>query len=412
MTTTSTWWVEPRDPLVFGSGARSPALAPRGGSWLPSQPTMAGAVRSALIPQGLRVGRDEALDLLRIGIAGPLLAYRHEDGDPEIWVPMPADLSYVEGDGDGEGRLLRGSLLAPRPGEGVLGVGPEAPPLLLHVPAKHKGRKAESPDLAFWPLGEAVRWALRSDEPMAWTPPKESKRPLRREHRVHVKIERGPYTAEPEALFSTPGVRFARGFGLLVEVRDGRHAANATAGIPASGRLLTVGGEGRTSVLTVLARTSVPPFGDFEEAYRERARAIEAAGHRPGLRLQLLTAGCFGTPTEPGDWRPPWPQELQGKLLAAATHRFEPVSGWDLQNRRPRAVRRLVPPGAVYVLGPFDSADAVVELCRAHWMKSIAPREPMDRDRFLAAPANDGYGLVLPSPYALPHEALEALQEN
>jgi hypothetical protein len=83
---------------------------------------------------------------------------------------------------------------------------------------------------------------------------------------------------------------------------------------------------------------------------------------------------------------------------------FDPVSGWDLQRRRPRAVRRLVPAGSVYIFGRVASPEALLGLCEALWGRSLCAGLEGDPESFLAPPEHDGYGTVLPLPCALPKE--------
>ncbi|MCI5212360.1 MAG: hypothetical protein D3910_27070, partial [Candidatus Electrothrix sp. ATG2] len=120
------------------------------------------------------------------------------------------------------------------------------------------------------------------------------------------------------------------------------------------------------------------------------------------IRLILATPALFKH-----GWRPGWikddmtgyPPGFPGitlKLKAFVTPRWEPVSGWDLvrnphhknskEKKGPgaaRAVRRMVPAGAVYWFEVIAGQEHLPEL----WLQPISDL-PQDR--------NDGYGLVLP----------------
>lgn len=393
-----TWSLSPRDPLVFGSGARTSALLPAGAGWLPPQATAAGVVRSTLAGGGTRVTAEQARALLDVRIRGPWLVQREADRaaeEREPWVPVPAD--SVLGLAVDEQHLVRGELIAPGSGEGVSGgAGAGLPPLLVRLPSRWRGRKTTHPEMPFRPLSWVVSWSL-GDE--ASRPLPEAVVPVLREDRVHLGIEDGRYTAQPEALFGTAGVRFADRFELAIEVRDGAETA------PSPGNLLLVGGEGRVSELAIAPGSSLPPFARYRQEVEARIEALarRSTPVRLGLRLQLLSAGSFG------GWRPePWPAALRAlELLAVAIPGFEAVSGWNLQGGRsgrgaPRRVRRLVPAGSVYVFGGIGSPDRLAQLCEALWGASLCEELPGDPDRFLAPPAHDGYGTVLPLPCLLP----------
>ena len=113
-----------------------------------------------------------------------------------------------------------------------------------------------------------------------------------------------------------------------------------------------------------------------------------------GLCLTLLTPGVFSAGYRPG-WldgaltgSPPEAPGLNLRLRATAIERWQPHSGWDLAQGRPRPARKLVPAGATYwfdVLGTCDK-DAVAAL----WLASVCD-EPQDR--------RDGFGLALPGPW-------------
>lgn len=98
------------------------------------------------------------------------------------------------------------------------------------------------------------------------------------------------------------------------------------------------------------------------------------------LRLVLISPGDFGSWIP--DWlRPadneaetPWctipTSDLEIRLVSAFVPRWQPVSGWDYDRGGPKATRKLVPAGAVYVIElkePLKAA-AVAELL---WGRSL-----------------------------------------
>jgi hypothetical protein len=396
----STWWLEPRDPVVFGSGARVPALVPGHRFWLPPQSTAAGLVRSRFVARETEVGPGLARQLLEVRISGPWLAQKPGAGKVlGLWLPAPADV--VVGKKDGGSWLLPAKFLALKSGEGT--IWPEgAPPglLLAELPARYPapdGFKTDRLKFPFWPLERVVEWSLRPQE--RFLSEDEASKPVQKEYRVHVALQDDTWTAEPAALFSSSGLRFDTGFGFALEVEDGRESAAAGPAPGSPTQLLVLGAESRATLCTVSEGGCFPAFTDeLRETYGARIAELAAGGQELGLRLQLLTPGCFG------GWAAPWPEPLAGKLRAVVMNRFVAVSGWNLQvppNGRPRQVRRLVAPGSLYFFGPFE-ADPLLALCETWWGRSLCEGFPGDLEAHLAPPAADGYGQVLPAPCALP----------
>lgn len=397
---TTSWCLEPRDPLVFGDGSRTPALAPRHRFLLPPQGTLAGMVRTRFAAELADVSKEDARRLLDIHIRGPWLARTRDKEVPELWLPVPADVMAV-GDGKSES-YLPSELLPLNPGEGALWpAGTFEPRMLVRsIERLENGTKTSRPRFPFWPFDRMVRWSLY---PGLDGSTHEIKRHVRPEYRVHTAVEDTTWTAEPEALFSTPGLRYGTGFGIAAEVTDRRGLRVPPGPSPDTPpHLLVLGAEARTVSCSVLPGSCFPSFEDYRALYSDRMEQLLADGLQIGLRLQLLTPGCFG------DWQPQWPEVFAGKLLAACLERYVPVSGWDLQAKGPRAVRRLVPAGSLYFLGPFtgaspkDTFDHVLTLCSDWWGRSLCADEKGEEKTFLAPPSQDGYGLVLPAPFGLP----------
>jgi CRISPR-associated protein Cmr3 len=98
------------------------------------------------------------------------------------------------------------------------------------------------------------------------------------------------------------------------------------------------------------------------------------------LRLVLISPGDFGA------WAPSWllPDSKAGetgwctvpgsdiniRLCSAFVPRWQPVSGWDYETGSPKATRKLVPAGAVYVV-EVENADRSQEFAQMVWGRSI-----------------------------------------
>jgi len=387
-----TWRLVPRDPLVFGDGGPVAAFTPRSTFLLPPQATVAGLVRSALLEAAGDLSADAARAALGVRVRGPWLVEDDPEGEGRsgrLWVPAPADVVFAGGE------PIAPRLVQPTEDEGVSWP-PGAPPRLVQLESRGEatgGAKTEKPAFPLWPLESVVDWGLEKGPPPVaerWnllSPG--AKHPIERESRIHVAIDPERQAALPEALFSSGGLRLAERFHLAVEVappEDGNLAGRRPAG------LRVLGGESRTVACTV----SPGPLFPGREDYQEAVQAFVDQADRPlGLRVQLLTPGDFG------GWRPRWPAGVAAPLLAVAMDRPQAVSGWDLQRQRPRAVRRLVPAGTVYYLGPFDRPEPLLETWRALWGTSLCADAAGDPATFLAPPAHDGYGLALPLPCTL-----------
>jgi len=395
-----TWVIAPRDPLVFGNGVPPAAFVERRGA-LPPPSTIAGMVRAAFVAERGHVTPERARELLeRISVRGPWMRGPAADGEAVLWVPSPHDGVRARD------AFQRATVAEPGEDEGVLWPESATEDLrLVHLPERGTdGAKTEAidRDTPLWPLSAAVRWALgETVTPAQVAPRQRGEDPtgvIGREHRVHVAIDNTTGTAQPGALFSSPGTRFERDFKLAIEVTARDESGAAPPGT------VVLGGESRLSFRGVDESAAFPAFDMYEPQY------VKALDRRPrGLRVQLLTPACVRCDVKPGAqaWRPA-PAVAGIELVAVCIPGFSAISGWDLQAAEgrgaPRAVRRLVPAGSVYYYAlPKLSGEALkkalLDACRQLWGRPIAPdevRTPSDEQQHLAPSARDGFGLALP----------------
>jgi len=165
--------------------------------------------------------------------------------------------------------------------------------------------------------------------------------------------------------------------------------------IPNTG--LRLGGEGRISALEICQADIWPSLAaTFKQQLLEQLKATETKTtetekEKKGLRLLLVTPALFNE-----GWRPGWLDEqlsgecptlpgLKLKLRAAAIDRWQALSGWDIQKKKAKAVRRLVPAGSVYWFD-IEAMPPTNELEKL-WLNSISDNL---EDR------KSGFGLVLP----------------
>jgi CRISPR-associated protein Cmr3 len=392
MSRTETWHLHPHDPLVFGTGRRLPATLPRAAHLVPLPGTLAGAVRARFAGGVDDLGAAAARGLLAdVSLRGPWL----QRGE-ETLVHAPLHLrTYEAGD---TRRVVAGRPVEPRADEGVLpleGTPPSLLGLTWRLPAEvHKAR----------PLHEHLPLAAVCDLLLSETSalPTKADPPVTFEGRVHVTIDPLAQTAEPSALYSSSGARYADDVAIAVEVTAPEHRHTE--------RAFVLGGEAR--VVSRAEGTAFPSFEAFRERYASRVRGDTRT---PGLLLMLVTPASFSTrPTDHGPgWLPPWMTaglaaipglpSVKAELVAFASERFIPISGWSMADRkgqsaqgRQRPVRRLVPAGTVYYLRLEGPPGAWLDACARFWGAAIDTDTPGDDEALLAAPHRDGYGMVLP----------------
>lgn len=221
-----------------------------------------------------------------------------------------------------------------------------------------------------------------------WSPPQGDRR-------THVAIDPKTGAADAGRLFQTEGLDLdAPSTAQDRDLPAGEKRWPAAAGglrllarcdKPLGEALVHLGGERR------LAALQPEPEHAWPSPPLDWLDRIARAG---GLSLTLLTPAIFSAGYRPG-WldadligSPPAAPGLRLKLRAAAVERWQPHSGWDLAQRRPRPSRKLARAGATYwfrILDGFDSGALA-----ALWLASVSDCE---QDR------RDGFGLALPSPW-------------
>lgn len=366
-----TFRITPKDPVIardgrpFGNGSRMHSL-----DW-PRASTVAGSLRTMV---GKRAGNsfDEGLvsSLKAMEVYGPLPLI--SDGD-ESWLffPAPKDVLIKKGDKDDR------EVFVLRPEKVEEGCGTDLG--LEFLPAMDP-----KPKEAFKPSTVPPLW--RSDLMVSWLVGKSREVPAegdlvmelpQKEDRVHVAID--PFTgASLEGmLFSTTALDLRReGLSLSLKVKSKDLSDSLVGGHH------PLGGERR------LARWDRSKDEALWSCPDEVRAVLKDLSPGDGIRMVLGTSAVFKK-----GWLPGWLNDdkkgkipgtsVEVRLISAVTSRWEPLSGWSYETKRPKPLSRMVPAGSVYFL-ELLSGDAS-ELAEV-WL------EPVSDEKLYK---NDGYGLAL-----------------
>lgn len=356
--TLKTFEVRAVEPLMFRDGR---PLADNGGAarsmLFPLPSTLAGCIRS-------RIGEAAGLDwdgdgperALATEVAGPVPCL-----DETAVFPAPCDAVIVEKDG-----TCRVEVLRPASDEGGCDLPAGLRPLVGAPGIK------SAPGYRLWRFADIERWLLHTggsfDVPANIAPPQV-------EERVHVELDTAAGTALEGRLYTTSMVSMDGAGG----DRSGPWTLLARCGCPdgvGPAGFVTPGGERRLAILAEVDDARWPACS--------KPLAAALAGARR-LRMFLATPALFS-----GGWLPGWldadlcgnPPGIPGlrlRLVAAASPRREPVSGWDYRLRAAKPVRWMVPAGAVYF---FEVVGGSGSDAAGAWLNPVSDGEPDRRDGF------------------------------
>jgi len=387
-------------PLVFRGGRSFGASGESGANVsvdFPRPGTVAGALRAA-IADVLKLDMADAHSHARlirdVSIRGPFLASSLVgDANPQrVYLPKPADSLYVAVSSYGTERCeVRALQPAPQLRDAARMPFGLLPLALIDGSDKLAAPQKPLNGPAFWSAETLREWLVFGE--VSKSPELDTvgvgddfaKGPTR-SLRTHVKIQAASRAGHDEHLFQTSGLDFSSPRGaaawansrwVLVAHIESRLSDSEVALAKGLDRLdYRMGADGRGVTLRVLptppptggsfaARTSDDPFATaFDSDYGNSV--VEAVLADKQFRLVLITPGLFS-----GGAFPAWLQsssegclegELPGtgcrvRLLAASVERWEPYSGWSMETRQAKAVRRVVPAGATYWFKTLSVAD-------------------------------------------------------
>ncbi len=360
------WIIEPRDPLIvrdgrpFGPtpGARAATLP------FPLPSTMAGGVRTQSgLDNKTGIFTLEPEEARQIPIQGPLLIDL-KDNDPEWYAPAPADALLLAAEPGDSAQALR-KWLAPLPqtsGETNL-----PPGLRLVGMRSYDPRKPLKEPPRFWHWRAFDQWLLAPGDDAVHPEALGIDGPVE-EARIHVKINIQTGIAEEGALFQTRGLVFeAWNRRLALAVRSSKQPAFSVG---------PLGGERRIAAWRTVEQ-------DFPVLPSNVKKTIVS---QKRCRLILLTPAIFGSEKEGPAYTPnvllKGGDGVQPHLEAAAVRRYQVVSGWDLEKKRPKPTRRLTPAGSVFFLRLEGDDAAIGRWVENHWMTNISDAEQDQLDGF------------------------------
>ncbi|WP_339134968.1 MAG: type III-B CRISPR module-associated Cmr3 family protein [Candidatus Electrothrix sp. GW3-4] len=416
---------EPKSPLVFRTGRPFDQAGDPVSLDFPLPSTLAGACRTAIgdVKNQLEEGgfnfTQRGAELKGIPVHGPLAALITEEGAEPLF-PKPADAVYMRKESkkeDPERNKIETEILQLIPEDAGADTWSDLPKGLLPVyPEKELAGKPykDKKNARWWCQDRLTDWLLNNEnlkkiapKNLGWSGPQ-------KELRTHVQLESKTLAAAPSQLFQTNNLSFAPG---RLNKDENRHEGwteeqyGLLAHLPnddlkgTSQLFRRIGGEGRIAHM----KQHAEGWPGIPEALSSELGKLEQDKEIRGIRLVLATPALFTY-----GWRPGWIEDdmtgcppgfskdseprIRLRLRAFVTPRWEPVSGWDLvknsqdntedkqEKKGPgaaRAVRRMVPAGAVYWFEVRAGHEHLPEL----WLQPISD---LEQDQ------NDGYGLVLP----------------
>ncbi len=390
----------PFDPLIARDGrpfGRGQGNRMRGMSWfLPS--VVAGAFRTALVKSGTGDFAPPVPDQLRkIAVAGPLPA-----AEGKLYLPAPKDCLLgkpVAADCTQPLQLfqLRPHRLQENEGVDFPGEAGGLQPVLLAEEQSSEDFKPQPPP-AWWPLEKYVQWltTYREEWDICWFDESFLHSPLR-QMRDHVSLNPQRGVAEEHLLFATanlyvnalprylPASQTPPGepafldryvpiaLSARVELSENQSLPEGAPPLKDWSTWHPLGGERR------LVHWQTADQGHLWQCPEEVKQALEKTQY---VRMVLVTPAIFTS-----GWRPGWLNNgLKGtfagvelELVGVCCGRWQAVSGWCLENQKPKATRRMVPAGSVYFFRcPSGGAEKLAE----EWLRSVCDEEQERRDGF------------------------------
>jgi len=390
--TTSYMTIIPHDPVIvrdarpFGEGARMKSLP-----W-PYPSVLAGSVRTMLgkqMEEGFSPNIVQALK--EISISGPFPSIRITENErtrAKLFLPAPRDILKEEkNDGTIQYHAIRPCLMEELDGctlpcSGFI-------PAMISKSAGTEFKPAEIPP--FWSIETMTEWltdpsgnSFSLPESLDTKDPRTLEFP-EKDSRIHVGIDPKLGSSQDGMLFETVGLDYVRkGDAPDIEI---------AAKIKSNGKIITnttpkecfhpFGGERR------LSSWQTVPGHEGWECPDKILKAVTSQTDVTHIRMVLATPAIFSEGWLPG-WlklsetglagRPPGASEdVTLQLVSACVGRWLPLSGWSLETRGPKPIRRMVPVGSVYFFILHGNAE---EFVKKFWLKPVCDETQDNRDGF------------------------------
>ncbi len=293
-----------------------------------------------------------------LGMKGPFLLYRDpKEAKPKVLFPLPKDLleKKEEPEKKKEHRTTL-SYLKPsaeqwpgitvsstHPSEREKGIGDQ--PKTLRI-LTSEGLGMEAPDGGYLEGDKLIDYLkYKSPDPDFIASLKDEKALSKEEPRTGIKQNKGR-TAKEHHLYTVGFRRMAKNGSFLVRF-TGREGSNP---LKENG-FLALGGKSRAASYVALEKPPAP-FNDESLCKLKNDVATELKG-TDKFRLLLLTPALFQNGwipdgVDPSTRKLKLRDDLEAELVAAAVGKPEVISGWDIVNKRPKPLYRMVPAGSVY----------------------------------------------------------------
>lgn len=347
------YWIDALSSLVFRSGKPFGTQSDTHDIVFPLPSSAAGVIRTLSARQNNVdfSGKFDSETLKKMMTHGIFLAQQDDSGNLKLFAPKPADALYLKNQSTHQIELVR---LMPQAMPENSGCDlPYMDLLPVQLPINCKGKPQSGK--AFWLLNDWLDW--HNGKQLTFVDVQQNGVNLPEiDTRTHVAIDRMTQTSLDQHLFQTAAYDFAN---QRKEHHQGWEESRLGFVIATPEELtddiIRFGGEGRLSRIQLVKHIPENVLGQPEKL-----------GNK--IKLILLTPAIFAQ-----GWLPKWidANSLEGtlpytqtrvKLCAVAVDRWLPVSGWDLAEHKPKAMRKAVPAGSVYWFEVVTNANDVAKI--------------------------------------------------
>lgn len=349
------YFIESLAPLVFRSGKPFGAQAYQDDATFPLPSSAAGLIRALKLEQNQNgfkgnneqratLADDQVKELRDIACAGALLAKQDENHHITLLVPKPSDAVFFKNKDTQATELIR---LIPKQFDQDCDSDLHQKLIPVQMEQDHIKGKPES-GIKYWSLDDLIKW--QDDNALDIRDiQKNGLKNIPVDIRTHVALNNDSLASDDGYLFQTAGLDLGHQ-KITTEPNtiwsNSRLVFVVGAECELQQGLATFGGERRLSHFKKVEHAIFP---DMDVNLHQNVQL------QKGFKLTLLTPSIFQK-----GYLPAWLDQetltgtlpnsphIQVALKAVAVDRWLPVSGWDLQQWKPKAMRKAVAAGSVY----------------------------------------------------------------